>query len=341
MGVAAGVYPTCSMVLDISGAFVQIRYDGSINLSTGCTELGQGSNTALAQILAEELGVPLDEITVVSGDSETCPLDVGAVSSRQTHSGGNAIMAAAQKLKKILQDIAGDLLEANPEGLIFKDGKIFVEGSPEKSVSFREVVRVSYRERTLPLMAEGWHVPNTTGGIDPETGRGEAFPAYEYQAIVAEVEVDTDTGLVEVLKLHAAIEGGRIVNPLLAECQLEGGMMMGIGFGLRENLHPYYPEVDGLSPDYSIYQQATNLADYLVATSEDVPFLNEAFVDYPDPVGPHGAVGIGEFTMIAAGAAVANAIHDAIGVRISSAPCTPERILSALQAKETKSKGAK
>ena len=141
----------------------------------------------------------------------------------------------------------------------------------------------------------------------------------------------------EVLKLNYALDGGRIINPLLAESQTEGGMMMGIGFGLRENLHPYYPEVDGMSPDYDINQQATNLADYLIGTSEDVPPLNGAFVDYPDPVGPYGAVGISEFSMNAAGTAIANAIHDAVGVRIYSAPATPERVLAALKEKKAQS----
>jgi CO/xanthine dehydrogenase Mo-binding subunit len=114
-------------------------------------------------------------------------------------------------------------------------------------------------------------------------------------------------------------------------------MMQSIGFGLRENLHPYYPELDGLSPDFSPDLQATNLADYLIGTTEDMPFLNEALIDYPDPAGPYGAVGMGEFTANCAATAIVNAIHDAIGVRIYSAPCTPERVLAALDEKETPS----
>lgn len=336
-GVASTVYPTSSMAGGISGVYVQVREDGSVNLSTGCTELGQGVNTVLSQILAEELGVPLEVITVISGDTETCPHDVGAIASRQTHIGGNAVRAAAQELKKILQETASELLEAAPEDIVFKNEKIFVIGSPDKSLPFKQVASVTHWDRRIPLVAEGWHVPNISKGINPETGRGEPFAAYEYQAVVAEVEVDMETGLVEVLKLHAAVEAGRIINPLLAESQTEGGMMMGIGFGLRENVHPYYPEVDGLSPDYDINQQATNLADYLIGTSEDVPPLNEAFVDYPDPVGPFGAVGVSEFSMNCVGTAIGNAIHDAAGVRIYSAPCTPERVLAAIKAKEAQS----
>jgi len=116
--------------------------------------------------------------------------------------------------------------------------------------------------------------------------------------------------------------------------------MQGMGFGLRENLHPYYPEVDGLSPDYSPHHQTTNLADYLIGTAEDVPILNEALIDYPDALGPGGAVGLGEFSVNCVGTAIANAIHEAVGVRIYSAPCTPERILAAMKAKENQS-GAK
>lgn len=332
-GVAATVYPTSSMAGGISGVYLNVREDGSVNLSAGCTELGQGSNTALAQILGEELGVPLELITVNSGDTETCPFDVGAIASRQTHIGGNAVRAAAQEVKKILQETAAEMLEAAAEDILFEDGKLFVHGSSDKNVSFKQAVSVTYWDRRIPLVAEGWHVPNISKGINPETGRGEPFAAYEYQAVVAEVEVDTETGMVEVLNLSYAVDGGRIINPLLAEGQTEGGMIMGLGFGLRENLHPYYPQVDGISPDYNVYQQATNLADYLIATSEDIPFLNEAFVDYPDPVGPYGAVGISEFSMNAAGTAIANAIHDAVGVRIFSAPATPERVLAALKEK--------
>ncbi len=336
-GVGTTVYPTSSMAGGISGAYLHVREDGSVNLSIGCTELGQGSNTVFAQMVAEEFGIPIEDITINSGDTETCPFDVGAIASRQTHIGGNAVRAAAQEIKKIMQDTASELLEANPEELLFKDGMLYVAGSPEKSVSFKKVASVTHWDRRVPMVAEGWHVPNISKGIHPETGRGEPFAAYEYQAVVAEVEVDTETGMVEVLKLHAAIESGRIINPLLAEAQVEGGMMMGMGFGLTENLHPYYPEVSGLSSDYSPYQQATDLADYLVGTSEDVVFLNEALVDYPDPVGPFGAVGLGEFTANCAGVAIANAIHDAIGIRIFSAPCTPERILAALKARESQS----
>ncbi len=333
-GVATTVYPTSSMAGGISGVYISVREDGSVNLATGCTELGQGSNTALAQILAEELGISLEEISVISGDTETCPNDVGAIASRQTHIGGNAVRSAAQELKKTMQETAAELLEANPDDIVFKDGNLSVAGSPSKSVSFKQVASVTHWDRRIPMVAEGWHIPNISKGISPVDGRGEPFAAYEYQAVVADVEVDTETGMVEVLQLYTAIESGRIINPLLAEAQADGGMMMGVGFGLRENLHPYYPEVEGLSSDYNVYQQATNLADYLIATSEDVVPLKLALVDDPDPVGPYGAVGIGEFTANCSGTAIANAIHDAIGVRIPSAPCTPERILAALKAKD-------
>jgi Aerobic-type carbon monoxide dehydrogenase, large subunit CoxL/CutL homologs len=201
-------------------------------------------------------------------------------------------------------------------------------------VSFAKIASITHWDRRIPMVAEGWHMPNISKGINPETGRGEPFAAYEYQAVAAEVEVDTETGMVDVLKLYCALEGGRIINPLLAEAQTEGGLAQGIGYALRENLNPYYPDVEGLSPDYNIYQQPTNLADYLIATSEDVVPLGEAFVDYPDPVGPYGAVGISEFACNGAPSAIANAIFDAVGVRIWSAPATPERVLKAIKEKE-------
>lgn len=334
-GVAGTVYPTGgSMTGGMSGAYVHVRDDGSVNLSSGCTELGQGLNTAMAQILAEELGIPVEEITVISGDTETCPFDVGAVASRQTHFGGNAVRAAAEEVKKILAETASQLLDVDPEALRFKGGLIYVSGHPDRCVPFRKAVSVTMRERRIPLIAEGWHVANTSKAADPETGKGEPFAAYEYQAVVADIEVDTETGQVEVLNLYAALESGRIINPLLAEGQTEGGMMMGVGFGLRETLFPYYPESDILPPDCDAWQQNTNLADYLVGTSEDVPFLKESLVDCPDPAGPYGAVGIGEFSANCVGVAIANAIHDAVGVRILNAPCMPERVLAALKRNE-------
>ncbi len=333
-GVCATVYPTSSMAGGISGCYINVREDGSINLSTGCTELGQGSNTVMAQILGEELGVSIKDITVISGDTETCPHDVGAIASRQTHIGGNAVRAAAQELKKLLAETAAEMLEASPDDIEFENGKLYVSGSPDKAVDFKDVASVTHWDRRIPMVAEGWHIPNISKGINPETGRGEPFAAYEYQVVVAEVEVDMETGMVDVLQLHAAVEAGRVLNPLLSEAQTDGGVIMGMGYGLTESLHPYYPEVDGMSEDYDVYSQATNLADYLIATSEDIPKLNVGFVDYPDPVGPYGAVGISEFTANAAGTAIGNAIYDAIGVRIPSAPCTPERVLKAIKEAE-------
>lgn len=329
-GIAFTIYPTSSMSGGLSAVYIAVREDGTVNLLSGAAELGQGIGTALAQIAAEELGVRIEDVTVYQADTERTPYDLGQIASRTCHIAGLAVISACQELKKIMFETAAERLGVDPAELEARDRKIYVRSCPEKFMAVSEVANLTHWDRRIMLIADGWHQPNISKGINPETGRGEPFAAFEYQATIADVEVDLETGLVDVLNLYCAVDCGRAINPLIVEGQIEGGMSMAMGYGCMENLHPYYPEVDGLSPDYNVYFMPNNLHDYLIPTAMDMPFLTEAIVDNPDPNGPYGATGVGEFTMNAAGTAIANAIYDATGVRIWSGPATPEKILAGL-----------
>lgn len=333
-GIAATMYSTgICMAMNPCAAFVQVKEDGSVVIQTGAAEIGQGSDTVLAQIGAEELGVKLEDITVQSSDTETTPYDTGSVASRVTFIGGNAVINAVRDVKEVLYETAAEELGVQPEDLDGREGIIFVRDHPEQAIPFGDVAAKTFWEKRKVTIGRGWYQPNV-GPMDPKTGEGVPFAAYEYGATVAEVEVDTETGEVKVEKLYAAIECGRPINPLFVEGQIDGGQIMGLGFGISENMYPYYPQVEGTSPDFNPYYVTTNLSDYVVLTSADVPAIEKAIVECPDPNGPFGAKGVGEFTMNAPAAAIANAIYDAVGVRLMSLPATPFAVLEALKQKE-------
>jgi nicotinate dehydrogenase medium molybdopterin subunit len=338
-GVAATMYSTgICMAMNPCTAFVQVKEDGSVVLQMGTTEIGQGSSTVLAQIGAEELGVRLDDITVQCSDTETTPWDVGSVASRVTFIGGNAVIDAMRDVKKVLYETAAEELGVQPDDLDGQNGLIYVKEHPEQAIPFGDIAGKTFWEKRKVTIGKGWYQPNV-GPIDPKTGEGIPFAAYEYTATAAEVEVDTETGEYKVEKLYSVVECGNPINPLLVEGQLEGGNIMGLGYGTTENMYPYYPQVDGLSPDFNPHYVTTNFSDYVVPTSMDIPAFEMAIEECPDPTGPYGAKGVGEFTMNAPAAAIANAIYNACGVRLTSLPATPWSILAGLKELETKKAG--
>ena len=306
-----------------STATIKLNEDGTAILLTGTVETGQGSLTVLAQIVAEELGLSPGDIAVVSADTDTTPVDMGAIASRTTYVTGNAIRRAAANLKEMLFDVAGQLLGVQPDQLTVGDHRIEVAGFPKKGMSIGDVVFKSQVRLGKPLLASGSYNPPTVP-LDPETGQGKPFNTYVYATQIAEVEVDTETGDVSVLRVVAAHDCGTPINPMLVEGQVQGGVAMGIGFALSEELR--YDEGKLING---------SLGDYMVPTSMDVPHVDVVIVDNYDPTGPFGAKGVGEPTLVPTAAAIANAIYDAVGVRIYSLPATPEKVLDALRAKGT------
>jgi CO/xanthine dehydrogenase Mo-binding subunit len=306
---------------DPSQAQIRLKPDGTLDLLVGAVDIGQGSKTVLRQIAADELGVPLDAITVNNFDTDIGPMSTGTFASRVTFMDGNAVIRATADLKEKLKEWAADAMEANPADIEVNDNKVFVKGAPDKVKTMAETgAEVNWGGQYL--VGIGAYIPGPGQNFDPETGKMTALASLAYGACVAEVEVDVETGVVEVLKLVQVYEVGKAINPLLCRGQINGGAMLGMGFALTEDLAPYYPDMN---------HAADNLADYIVTTAEDMPGeMIWDTVEVPHPNGPRGAKGFSEMTSSAPPPAILSAIHDAIGVWITDYPATPERILKAL-----------
>ncbi|HHV79604.1 MAG TPA: molybdopterin-dependent oxidoreductase [Firmicutes bacterium] len=302
-----------------SAAFAKYNPDGSATVLTGAQDIGQGSGTVLAQIAADTLGIPYDRISLIYGDTQAVPMDAGSVASRVTYIAGNAVKKACEQAKSILLDVAADMLGVLPHGLDVADGWVYLKDFPEKRVAIADVAKTAEVGRGRPAQGHGTYNPATTL-LDKETGHGKPYEAFVYAAQVAEVEVDTETGEVEVLKIYAVHDCGKAINPMMVEGQIEGGIAMGIGYGLTENLVIEKGHV--LNPQ---------LANYIVPTALDVPPIESAIVEIPEPKGPFGAKGIGEPSLLPTAPAILNAIYDAVGVRIRDLPATPEKILAELE----------
>jgi CO/xanthine dehydrogenase Mo-binding subunit len=302
-----------------SVATVKVNTDGTATLLTGTVETGQGSVTILGQIAAETLGIATEDVHVVSADTDTTPMDTGAIASRTTYVTGNAVVLAAEKARQLLFEAAAPLLDVRADQLEARDRRIQVLAFPTKSISIGEVAQHAESVVGNPAIGSASYNPPTVA-MDPETGQGKPFNAYVYATQIAEVEVDDETGEVEVLRIVAVHDCGTPINPMLVEGQIEGGISMGVGFALQEEI----------LFDDSGRQINPNLTNYIMPTSLDMPDLDVSLVDNYDPTGPFGAKGVGEPTAVPTAAAIVNAIHDAVGVRIESLPATAEKVLGAI-----------
>jgi CO/xanthine dehydrogenase Mo-binding subunit len=294
-----------------SQAKINLADDGTVTLFTSTVEMGQGAHTAMAQIAAESLSVPFETIRVVGPDTNVTPFDSTTSASRSTNMMGNAVIAAGTSLKRKLIELAAPLLETPVEELRAENGKIFAK---ETSVSYTDVLK---RNALNSLEESGEY--STASKMDPETGQGIATPHWHQGAGAAEVEVDTETGHVTILRYTAAAFAGRVVNPHLAQLQNDGNVIFGLGPTLMEEMI-----LDG--------GQVTNpnLADYAIPSIRDVPVeLISVCIESDE----HELHGIGEMTLPPVAPAIANAIEDAIGVRIKDLPITAEKILRALKEK--------
>jgi 4-hydroxybenzoyl-CoA reductase alpha subunit len=305
-----------------SSAVVKVGEDGTVNLIHGGTELGQGCDTVFSQIAAEVLGVRFEDIHVEMEDSHDTVLDSGMFGDRCTVWSGHAVMAAAEDARKRLAEIAAEILDTKADNLIFKDRRIYVRDDPERQIPFIKAVRKAFYGLGQSIYGHGsWGFPGAEIA-DFTQGHAEHFtPSFSFVAQAVEVEVDPETGKVRMLSSMAADDCGQPLNPLLVEGQMDGGSAHMIGQALLEK---------------SLYNekgQALNssLRDYKIPTAMDVPKLTNYHVEVHDPVGPFGAKGAGETCTTAIMAAIRNAIEDAVGVRITNPPFTPERIAKALK----------
>jgi len=304
---------------DGCGAIVKVDDFGHVTLITGSTEIGQGSETILAQIVGETLGVGIEDVAVENSDTDVKPWDVGVHASRTTFIAGNAAHLAALQARQQIFETAAVLLEASPDELIARDGLVAVKNDPDRSMPLDKVVRRRhFKEGGKVVIGEGWYDPPTQL-VDKSTYKGNISAAYGFGAQMAEVEVDIETGAVRVTRLVCANDVGRAINPMAVEGQIEGGAQMGLGYALTEELVVRKGQV--LNP---------NLLDYRIFTSADMPALETFIIETDDPGGPFGAKGVGEMGGTPTAAAIANAIYDAVGVRLTEVPMTPERVLAAL-----------
>jgi CO/xanthine dehydrogenase Mo-binding subunit len=303
---------------DGCGAIVKLDDFGRVSLITGASEIGQGSETVLAMIVAETLGVPLSRVDVVNSDTAVKPWDVGAHASRTTFVAGNAARLAAEKIRGQLLAMAAETLDEPAERLAITDGWIHVAAEPQRRLPYDRVVRSGhYRPGGHTLVAEAFYDPPTEM-LDKDL-RGNISATYGFAAQAVMLDVDGATGRVVVRRVASAHDVGRALNPLAAEGQVHGGVHMGLGYALAERL---------VVEDGQVLTQS--FMDYALLRAEDMPQLIVRLVESVDAEGPFGAKGLGESGVIAVSAAVANAIHDAIGVRFRELPIMPSRIQAAM-----------
>lgn len=302
-----------------SVARVEVLPTGKVRIYSGEADIGQGCQTVFAQIVSEELGVSYEDVEVAPVDTDLSPIAFGSFSDRVTILGGNAVQLAARRAREAVLDAAAEILEARIEDLEIIEGAIQVKGSPGKSISLRDVAWIQAVKFGRPISATGEFDPDAVLP-DPVTKYGNLAAAYTFATQVAEVEVDIRTGEVRLVKFTCAHDLGRAINRMAAEGQIEGALAQGIGYALSEQIILHNGRVAN-----------ANLLDYKLSTCLDMPITSVILVESNDPVGPFGAKGVAEPGLVPTAPAIANAIYDAIGVRIYELPITPERIIEALQ----------
>jgi CO/xanthine dehydrogenase Mo-binding subunit len=294
-------------------------------VSLSSIDLGQGLKSVVRQICAETLGIPTEDVHVDTADSDTGPHCMGSFASRGTHRIGNAVVMAANEAKAVLLEAAAEKLEVDAGDLV-TDGKggIHVRGAPSRAISVRDAALAAHFEQGRTIAGRGiFLVPRSYP--DFETGAMRPATCYAHACVIAEVEVDDETGEVTVLSIKAAYEIGRGLNPRMVEQQLVGGTWMGISHALYETTEPYYPDRSHAPRDY---------AEYLMPGPGDICDIDLVILERPAPDGPYGAKGIGEMCATPPIPAIANAIFDAVGVRVDEMPFTPEKILRGIKARQ-------
>ncbi|MBI2358375.1 MAG: xanthine dehydrogenase family protein molybdopterin-binding subunit [Deltaproteobacteria bacterium] len=284
--------------------------------------MGQGAETMMAQIVAEELGVGFEQVHIVQPDTDITPYDTITAGSRSTYHMGNAVRMAAAKIKAELAAVVAAKLEVNPEDLVARDRRIFVRGSPDRSMTIGQAFLARFGSLGTTLTGEA--ICQTTAlPMDPETGQSEKCTEYWFPSATAvELEVDKETGQVSILKFFAVGDAGTAINPKHCEQQLLGSAITHLGLTLFEEM---------------VFEEGRllngSLLDYQIASVKDMPEeFRSVVVQVPHESGPFGAKGVGETGALTVSAAVANAIEDAVGIRIRELPITPEKILRQLSA---------
>jgi CO/xanthine dehydrogenase Mo-binding subunit len=322
-GVAAVNYPTgMNLGGDPSQALVHSTPTGNFMVSLSSVDLGQGLKQVMAQICAETMGVLAEQVTIDTADTDTGPHCMGTFASRGTHRIGNAIIRAATEARQVMLEVAAEELEVDADDLE-TDGKgnIVVKGAPQKSISIFDTALAAHFKQGRSISGRGiFLVPRSY----PETETGAMKPStcYAHACTVAEVDVDDETGEVTVVSVKNVFEIGRALNPRMVEQQLVGGSWMGISHALYETTEPYYPNREHGGTDFN---------QYLMPGPGDLPETEIVVLERPAADGPYGAKGPGEMCANPQIPAIANAVFDAVGVRVDTLPITPERVLRAIK----------
>jgi len=322
--VSGAGYPIYRSKFPHSNAMIKVQEDGSkAVLYTGEADIGQGSDTVLLQAAAEAMGITMDRMSVVSADSDITPLGFGAYSSRVTLMGGNAAKMAGEEIKTQVISAAAKILQVPVDQLEARNNKIFVKHNPETFLPWEQAA-TAYFSTKGPLVGKGFYSPPEGLGGKYKGAAVGTSPAYSFAAAVCEVEVDRESGKVKVLDFWDAHDCGTAINPMAVEGQIEGAIVMGLSETIFEE-EVFNRQGNLLNP---------NLHSYLIATAADAPRIDSTIVDSFEPEGPYGAKEVGEGATLPVLGAIANAIADAIGVRIFDLPITPEKILNALKTKK-------
>jgi len=307
---------------DGCGTIIMLDDYARCTVITGASEIGQGIDAVLSQIVAEELGIPTTNITIVNNDSATGPWDVGVHASRTTFIAGNSAKRAARKARDRILEVASKSANVKPEEMDMRGGHIVQANNGVSIIKTDSLLRKMHfagEDAELIITTDYYEPPSEHEG---DNHVGDMSAAYAHGAYVAEVEVDTYTGNVNLTKMTVAQDVGRVINELGIEGQIEGGIAFGIGYGLSEDLIIE----DGIVKNPSF-------RDYKLVTAPEMPEVECHFIENAEPEGPYGAKGISELPTIIPAPAIANAVYNAIGVRFNNPPITPEKVVKALMEK--------
>ncbi|MCL1593208.1 MAG: molybdopterin-dependent oxidoreductase [Actinomycetia bacterium] len=327
IGIAVGSYMSGAGLPiywnDMPQSEVEIRVDrgGGVTVLSMAADIGQGSTSMLATVVAHRLGLRMEDLNLVTGDTDLTPIDLGSYSSRVTFMAGNAALDAATAVRQQILSVVGRKLEVDVADLELAGARVFVRGDEESGMSWSEAVQLTIASDG-PLLATGsYRAPELAG---PYRGSGVGIsPAYSYSACVVLLACDRDTGMVEIERVWLAHDVGKALNPLLVEGQIEGGVYMGLGEALFEE-----------QSFRGAHHRGPSLLDYKIPTALEMPPVETIIVESDDPEGPYGAKEVGQGPLLPVIPAVANAIHDAIGVRIDEVPITPDKVVAALRSAE-------
>jgi CO/xanthine dehydrogenase Mo-binding subunit len=324
-GIAAVNYPTgMNLGGDPSQALIHMTTTGTFVISLSSTDLGQGLKTVIAQIGAETLGLPIENVLIDTADTDTGPHCMGTFASRATHRVGNAVMMAAKEARQAMLEVAALELNTSPDALETDgQGNIRVKDAPDRSIYIIDLALAAHFKYGKTIAGRGIYM-KPKSEVDPETGKMDPDSTEAHACTVAEVEVDTETGQVTVLSIKSAYEVGQQVNPALVKGQIGGGSFMGMAHALYETTAPYYPAIDHSPGSFS---------DYVLPGPAELPEIESVVLEYPSVNGPYGVKGVGEMTANPPIPAIVNAIYNAIGVRVTDLPVTPEKILRGLEEK--------